>query len=415
MTFEKIMQGAKLKLDETKESFQRSEIFRGMEAAYLTQINQLIEQLNTCQDIQRSEILKQIKEMDKLYLLAKGIEITGHILFSRHGKCSMLGQKKLGLSPNTAISEEAAQNMKATNKSSGDLLFYSANGESPYIAISPMNRAMQTAGLVIPEKIKNAVISVEPFLVENSDAPSGYDVRSKADMQKLYDQLSFWKTPIKKFLLKISMWIYSDEDFKQLYEKRKNAAAKIQAHGNTILNFGDDDNPDVRQNLDYNRDKIADTKAFIEQVDQRDCWFFGHGKNFHAFFQKVFGNNSAFDYGETRSVYKVKANGKASLFSPPYVMVINQETGKIEGKYTATVSMSMVEKAAITQKAHQSEEEIPYAPQAMCQLGESVLGKRKQTDLGNEKEITPEDSVVVLEQQHHKIGYDQSHLIVKKL
>lgn len=52
--------------------------------------------------------------------------------------------------------------MEITNQLSGRLLFYPAN-QHPRIAISPMNRAMQTAGLVIPVEINNAQISILPF------------------------------------------------------------------------------------------------------------------------------------------------------------------------------------------------------------------------------------------------------------
>ncbi len=395
MSFKELLEAEKLKLDVIKEPKQRNEIFRTIQDSYLKEINKLIEQLNKSQDDQRRKILKQIKETDRLYLQAKGIEITAHILFSRHGECSSWGQKRLGLSPNAAISEKAAKNMETTNQFSGSLLFYPTT-QHPQIAISPMNRAMQTAGLVIPAEINNAQISILPFLVENTVSPSGYDVRSKEDMQKLYDRLSFWKSPIQKILLKISMWIYSDEDFKQLYKKRMEAAEKIQIHSKpVILESRVDGKPDVCQNLDYSGDKIKDTKAFIERVEQQDCWLFGHGKNFKTFFQNVLGIDSDFDYGETRSVYKIKINGEvSSLYHPPYVMLINQETGKIEGKYTAILSMPDMEQA--TQENHDSE--IPDVPQVMAQLGRSVPENIQQMELENNRKLTSEESLALLEE-----------------
>ncbi|VEB34059.1 coiled-coil protein [Legionella sainthelensi] len=395
MSFKKLLETEKLKLDGIKESKQRNEIFRTIHENYLKEINKLIEQLNKSQDDQRGKILKQIKETDRLYLQAKGIEITAHILFSRHGKCSTWGQKKLGLSPNAAISERAAKNMEITNQLSGRLLFYPAN-QHPRIAISPMNRAMQTAGLVIPVEINNAQISILPFLVENSISPSGYDVRSKKDMQKLYDRLSFWKAPIQKILLKISMWIFNDEDFKQLYKKRMVAAENIQTHGMpVILESGADGKPDVCQNLDYSGDKIKDTKALIEGLEQQDCWLFGHGKNFKTFFQHVLGIESDFDYGETRSVYKIKCDGEvSSLYHPPYVMLINQETGKIEGKYTATLSMASMEKT--THERHDSE--ISDVPQVMAQLGKSISKNIQPMGLENNRKLTSEEPVVFFEE-----------------
>ncbi|WP_115709639.1 phosphoglycerate mutase family protein [Legionella sainthelensi] len=395
MSFKKLLETQKLKLDGIKEPKQRNEIFRTIHENYLKEINKLIEQLNKSQDDQRGEILKQIKETDRLYLQAKGIEITAHILFSRHGKCSTWEQKRLGLSPNAAISERAAKNMEITNQLSGRLLFYPAN-QHPRIAISPMNRAMQTAGLVIPAEINNAQISILPFLVENTVSPSGYDVRSKKDMQKLYDKLSFWKAPIQKILLKISMWIFNDEDFKQLYKKRIEAAEKIQVHGKpVILESRADGTLDVCQNLDYSGDKVNDTKALIEGLEQQDCWLFGHGKNFKTFFQQVLGIQSDFDYGETRSVYKIKCDGEASsLYHPPYVMLINQETGKIEGKYTATLSMASMEKT--THERYDSE--ISDVPQVMAQLGKSVSRNIQPMGLENNRKLTSEKPVVFCEE-----------------
>lgn len=348
-------------------------LFLSLEKLYLKEIKKLIIQLNDSQGAQSSQILAQIHETDRLYLDTRGMEITAQVLFSRHGECDMLGQKKLGLSPNAAISEEAEKNMATTNQFSGALLCYSSQEHPPLIAVSPMNRAMQTAGLVIPQEINNADIKVLPFLTENSVSPSGFDVRSIADMQELYDQLSFWTSPFKKLLLKLCIWTHSDEDFSPLYEKRKSAAEKIEKHGkNKILSDGD--KPDVCQDLKYHGDKISETKALINGVAQRDCWLFGHGKNFRAFFQDVFAMDSAFDYGETRRVYKTKINEKTSLYTPPYVLVINQKTGKIEGKYTGRAAIPLQKKSVDSDYASSSEEKtIPDAPTAMSQLGTPVI------------------------------------------
>ncbi len=339
MTFEKLIKIEQLKLDKIKEPKQRDEILKTIQEKYIKEINRLIELLNKSQDAQSSELLKQIKETDKLFFEIKGIQVTSHILFSRHGKCTSWGQKKFGLNPNAALSEEAMRNMERTSQSTGNLLFYFPNELPLSIGVSPLNRALQTAGLVIPKEIKNAKIAVLPFLAENSDAPSGYDVRSIADMQKLYNQLSFWTTPIRKILLKLSLWIFSDQDFDLLKKRRKTAVEKIQEHGNKILL---EERDDVYQDLDYAGDKIEDTKIFIERAAHQDCWLFGHGKNFKAFFQTVLGIRSDFDYGETRRVYKIEdKNNKSSLFVPPYVMFIDQETGKIKGKYTGIIGTSL--------------------------------------------------------------------------
>ncbi|RUR27428.1 histidine phosphatase family protein [Legionella qingyii] len=402
MAFKELMEIERLKLNNIKEPKQHSELFRRVQEEYIKEVQSLIEQLNKSQDAQRSDVLKQIKETDQLYLEIKGIQITGHVLFSRHGKCRSWEQKKFGLSPNAALSEEAEKNMGGTSQSTGDLLFYSPSEHPPSIAVSPMNRALQTAGLVIPKEIKNATIAVLPFLAENSNAPSGYDVRSLADMQKLSDQISFWMSPIKKLLLKLSLWIYSDQDFALLNKKRKNAAEKIQEHGNKILLEGLDD---VCQDLDYDGDKIEDTQIFIGNVEQRDCWLFGHGKNFKAFFQTVLGITLDFDYGETRRVYKVEdENHKSSLFVPPYVMLIDQETGKIKGEFTGVIGSSLQKESEALSK----KELCPKISKAISSLGGSVVTQEIQ------QENALHDPTNIGLQPDSKIQYLESEPLIAK-
>jgi hypothetical protein len=412
MTFEGHMKIGKDNLARPQD-FDRQTVLNVMKKSYFAAIEGLIKTLNECQDAERSKILKKIKEADKVYLDAIGMEITGHVLFSRHGQCDKLVQKRLGLSPNTPITENSEQSMGTTNQSTHALLFYDAKKKPPYIAISPMNRALQTASLLIPDGIKNANISVETALTENSSAPSGFDVRSTQDLQKLSDQTSFWESPLQKILLIISMWFYTDKDFEKLYEKRKAAAEKIQTYGSTILNHGEPEHPDVQQNLDYTGNKIEDTKVLMENADQRDCWFFGHGKNFQAFFSEVLGIKSSFDYAETRSVYKVKDGGDASsLFSPPYVLTINQDTGKIEGKYTALVGQSIVGKKAISQEeVEASGENTPLVSKAMTRLGPSIPQQRDPLLIKKSKGIASDDSLSISEQQHEALESERSHLL----
>lgn len=395
MSFFETVEQIRSQSAQTNEHQQSARLFQLLETAYLTEVNRLIKQLNVAQSEQIQQILRMLREADRLYLNARGMEITGHILFSRHGQCSIWDQKKLGVSPNTAISEEAERNMAKTNRSSGALLCYAPQEHPPLIAVSPMNRAMQTAGLATPLEIKNADIRVLSFLAENSIAPSGYDVRSVADMQELYNQLSFWTSPIRKLLLKLAIWTYSDRDFDLLYEKRKSAAEKIQEHGNKILSNGD--KPDVCQDLKYHGDKIKDIRALIDTVDQRDCWLFGHGKNFWAFFQDVFGMESAFDYAETRRVYKTNTQGNSSLYTPPYVLVINQKTGVIEGKYTGEPRIPRQEKSSHVEHVSPSgEESSPDVSRAMTQLGNPVVQQQE----GSSKKSTLKPSVHFVKQPH---------------
>lgn len=157
--------------------------------------------------------------MDQVYLNEQKLEIRGHVLFSRHGKSAIWAQKRLGMSPNAPIAASAESSMSKTNQVTGNLLFYPDHNQS-FIAISPMNRAMQTAGLLIPEHICEAEISIEPALTENSNHPSGCDVRSTADMKKIYEATSFWREPFKVILWFFSMLFCSQKDFNHLYEKR---------------------------------------------------------------------------------------------------------------------------------------------------------------------------------------------------
>ncbi len=306
---------------------------------YFQHVEDLITKLNQANDEAKGALLKQLKEADQVYLNAQSLEITGHILFSRHGKSAIWAQKRLGLSPNAPISASAESNMRESNQVTGNLLFYPEHPK-PFIAISPMNRAMQTAGLLIPAHISDAELSIEPALTENSSHPSGTDVRSKADMKKVYATISFWRSPFKVILWFFSMLFCSQKDFDSLYEKRLQALNNIKKHGFVEPQIIDG-RIDVKQDLDYAGDKVEEIKKLIEKAEGRDCWFFGHGKNFQTFFADLFGMSSIFAYAETRSVYKTKnEQNEVSLFTPPYVLHVNQETGAIEGKFTATTGLS---------------------------------------------------------------------------
>ena len=306
---------------------------------YFQHVEEIINKLGLVKEEEKGGLLKQLKEADQVYLNSQKLEIMGHVLFSRHGKSAIWAQKRLGMSPNAPIAASAEASMSQTNQVTGNLLFYPEHNQ-PFIAISPMNRAMQTAGLLIPENIDDAEISIEPALTENSSHPSGCDVRSTADMKKIYEASSFWLTPLKVILWFFSMLFSSQKDFDLLYEKRMQALGNIKKHG-SVESQVIDNRLDVKQDLDYAGDKVAEIKRLIEKADGRDCWFFGHGKNFQAFFTDLFGIKSIFAYAETRSVYKARnEQNELSLFTPPYVLQVNQETGAIEGKFTASLGIS---------------------------------------------------------------------------
>lgn len=306
---------------------------------YFQRIEEIINNLNHVNEEEKGPLLKQLKEVDQAYLNEQKLEITGHVLFSRHGKSAIWAQKRLGMSPNAPIAVSAESSMSQTNQVTGNLLFYPEHNQ-PFIAISPMNRAMQTAGLLIPEHICDAEISIEPALTENSSHPSGCDVRSTVDMKKIYETTSFWREPLKVILWFFSMLFCSQKDFNNLYEKRMQALENIKKHG-LVESQIIDGHIDVKQDLDYAGDKVEQINKLIKKADGRDCWFFGHGKNFQTFFADLFGIKSIFAYAETRSVYKTRnEQNELSLFTPPYVLQVNQETGAIEGKFTAVLGCS---------------------------------------------------------------------------
>ncbi|CAM4429434.1 MAG: hypothetical protein LEGION0403_FIIPPAGN_02200 [Legionella sp.] len=306
---------------------------------YFQYVDEIINKLSQVNEEEKGALLKQLKEADQVYLNAQKLEIIGHVLFSRHGKSAIWAQKRLGMSPNAPIAASAEASMSQTNQFTGNLLLYPGNNQ-PFIAISPMNRAMQTAGLLIPENICDAEISIEPALTENSSHPSGCDLRSKADMKKIYEATSFWREPVKVILWFFSMLFSGQKEFDNLYEKRMQALDNIKKHGSVESQLIDNC-VDVKQDLDYAGDKVEEIKKLIEKVDGRDCWFFGHGKNFQSFFAELFGIKSIFAYAETRSVYKTRNDqNELSLFTPPYVLQVNQETGAIEGKFTASLGIS---------------------------------------------------------------------------
>ncbi len=312
-----------------KENLQsHTRLLESIETLYLQFINTLINQLNVSKKNEKQELLKQIKEADKLYLEARGISVNGQVLFSRHGQCASWGQKKFGLSPNSPISEDAERNMADTSESTKVLL--SSPDEIPRIAISPMIRAMQTASLIIPKDLK-ANVSIESSLSENSSAPSGLDVRSNSDLQETSKKTPFFS--IKRILFFLTNLFYGQKVFEALDKKRQEAAHKIQLHNNSGHDIRKDGK--IPQALDYEGDKIQDTKKMINETKEKDLWLIGHGKNFKAFFEDTFGIDAGFKFGETRVVYKIEAEGLSStLYTPPYSLVVNQQTGGIEGKYT---------------------------------------------------------------------------------
>ncbi|WP_154660323.1 histidine phosphatase family protein [Legionella lansingensis] len=300
---------------------------------YLNIIRDLIAELDQAKgDIkEKNIILAQIKEADQKYLEAQGTPIIRHVLFTRHGLCSN-NQKNYGLAPNSTVEESALQHMGKTDQSTSKLL---SNAQAPTIVISPMIRALQTAAKIIPKNLQ-ANLSIDPALSENTNAPSGSDIRSYDQLIQMRKDTSFFTSPLQKILFWLSTLFYSQSDFDNLKKKRDEAIdiLAIAGHGITDESKNEDACRDVTLT---GQQKIEKTNRLIHTAGNNDLWLIGHGKNFKAFFEATFGNESDFDYGETRSVYtiqSIKDNVSPGLFSPPYTLVVNQETGEIDGVYT---------------------------------------------------------------------------------
>ncbi|MCL9685062.1 histidine phosphatase family protein [Legionella maioricensis] len=315
---------------------------------YKQKIAALIEKLNSLSpdeyQIQVNAILHQIKETDHQFILNSGLNVTGHVLFSRHGESATWGQKKLGLNPNAALSEQAIDNMSHTNRSTAGLLHYPDN--LTRIAVSPLVRAKQTASLLIPANLAKAQISLQPALSENSFTPSGNNITSLEQLKKEYAQMSFWQTPLKVIIFKLSIWFYGHSSIFEQIQKKSAQADETMLHvpGVTSQDYFSQGqlNNEGSYTFDTNSlsedQKIRATRQLIRdnlKHGESDFWLFGHGNNFKSFFNKTFGIKSTFEYAETRSIYNTqKEPGVTSLFSPPYTFVIDQGTGRIRGKYT---------------------------------------------------------------------------------
>ncbi len=316
--------------------------------SYQQKIEALIEELNSLHpdkyQNQINEVLRKIKAEDQQFILNSGLDITGHVLFSRHGESALWNQKKLGFNPNAALSEQAIDNMSHTNKFTSGLLRYP--NKPVRIAVSPLVRAKQTASLMIPAHLKNAQIIIQPALSENSFTPSGNNITSLEQLKQEYNQMSFWQTPIKVIIFKLTLWFYSYSNVFERIQKESAQADEIMLRISGVTPQEYFSQGQQNNEGDYTFDtnslsedhKIRTTRHLIRgnlKSDERDFWLFGHGNNFKSFFNKTFGIKSTFEYGETRSVYNTqKEPGVTSLFSPPYTFVIDQSTGRIRGKYT---------------------------------------------------------------------------------
>ena len=310
---------------------------------YKKDIKDLLNKLNALDELEEEqyllaakEILVEIKSRDQEFIRkTKGV-FNGHLLFSRHGLCSVLTEKKLGLNPNAPLAEEAIEHMSSTNKYSINLLL---NPEKiADFQVSPLVRARQTASLVIPVGLQKAQITIEPALTESTFTPSGINLRNRNDFNHEYEILSFWSNPVKLIFFTLSKWFFAnDEVFRQIKAKSDLADEQMKK---LVQKFESNDTDESHRKPQLNaQEKIHKIQEIIEhylkldESNKGDLWLFGHGYNFRAFFKYIFGIGSTFEYGETRRVYGVEHEGIVSLYSPPYAFVIDQTTGRIRGKY----------------------------------------------------------------------------------
>lgn len=281
-------------------------------------------------------ILKAITELDQQFIKDSNSKLNGHILFSRHGKCTPWEQKKFGLNPNSALSEEAVQNMSSTNTYTAGLLLNQEH--TSLYAVSPLVRTKQTASLLIPIHHQNALLSIEPALAENSIAPSGINLKNRHDMKETYHHLSFWEAPLQVILFKLSLCFYGNEDVFAQIETKSNIADRTL---NELVEKVTNNDSDGYQITPLHEEaKIQKIQTMLgsylsmNDAQKGDLWLFGHGKNIKAYFTSTFGISTNLEYCETRRVYGLLQDNKSSLFSPPYTFEIDQDTGRIRGKYT---------------------------------------------------------------------------------
>lgn len=203
------------------------------------------------------------------------------MFFSRHGECDSWRDKRFGLNPNAAVSDNAMENMERTKTCTRGMLL-SPYG-TPRIGISPMLRAKQTASMVIPEGTR-ADLTVEATLSENSNAPSGTSITSMEDFQNLTRQLSFWSSPVKYILFKLSQFIYgvtgTFDSIGQKLQSTDNVLEGYQDNGDSL------DSSHIEPVADA--DKVTATKALVSESLEThdDTWLFGHGKNFKVFLKR---------------------------------------------------------------------------------------------------------------------------------
>lgn len=88
------------------------------------------------------------------------------------------------------------------------------------------------------------------------------------------------------------------------------------------------------------KEKVKRIRSFISEHfasenPEKDLLLFGHGGVFAKLFSQIFGITDDFHFAEMRSIYVLEKDGKEVLYTPPYLLRIDQKTGRITGEYKA--------------------------------------------------------------------------------
>ncbi len=349
-------------LDPTENRASKRASNRGV---YLALIKDLIKELNEAKGNPKEKaiVLHQLKHVDKLYLNAQGIEITRQVLFMRHAECSALGDKALGLEPNTPANDAALAAMKDTHQYTASLLVNQK--VPPTVVISPLVRTLQTAVKVVPRDVK-ANIFIDPALSENGGMPSSTDARGHAQLTKEMNEAPLFskkkvlsvKVPVPS-VKKAMLWVSTkrETNFYDLQTKRDEAIDSLREIGEGGTGIGSEAKHSqfYRNTKLTNEEKKEAINNWIQTKGTVDLILIGHGSNFKSFFNDTFENESSFGYCETRSVYVVQdsSDDKPKLYSPSYSLSINQKTGEIEGTYTKNTALRELKKIEEQKDSHQ--------------------------------------------------------------
>lgn len=228
------------------------------------------------------------------------------IYFTRHAKCTA-SDKVAGLAPNTPVDEEALKAISQTNKITR--YFLQENEANNTIVISPMLRARQTAGKLIPHDFSGN-IEIQHFVTENSLYPSGKPIRNTDELQQ---GTNLW--------FQVSSNVYTNEYFKNI-EALSNQADREILEKSLHKKI---DIPETISILD--EEKIGKITDYIKHKTG-DIWVIGHGKNITNYFKTCYQMDESLSFCETRKVWRYQVQDTIfEEFVVPYILIVDQNTG----------------------------------------------------------------------------------------